>query len=175
MAPVREVRSASLTTSVSQWALRSCGPRGAVARRRDVKCFSRQGEASAIVPAVSNADPDASAGTDEHQPARSVREPYRSIYHEDSLFCRSRPPGPVGRERGFRLAQPCSAVRAFRQQRRQPVRPSRPEGFRQDLRKVTMIGTMLVAFIALVITLYVGVAVAPVLDGRDYSAFRHAG
>jgi ABC-type phosphate transport system permease subunit len=38
-----------------------------------------------------------------------------------------------------------------------------------------MIGTMLVAFIALVITLYVGVAVAPVLDGRDYSAFRHAG
>ena len=34
---------------------------------------------------------------------------------------------------------------------------------------------MLVALIALVITLYVGVAVAPVRDGRDDSAFRHEG
>jgi ABC-type phosphate transport system permease subunit len=38
-----------------------------------------------------------------------------------------------------------------------------------------MLGTMLVAFIALVITLYAGVAVAPVLDGCDDSAFRHEG
>jgi len=36
-----------------------------------------------------------------------------------------------------------------------------------------MMGTMLVALIALVIALYVGVAVAPVRDRHDDSASRH--
>jgi hypothetical protein len=38
-----------------------------------------------------------------------------------------------------------------------------------------MMGTMLVALIALVIALYAGVAVAPVRDSRDDSASRHEG